>query len=178
MTTKTHITIDDIEGAIASEFYFTAADGIEGAKIAHGDYQAVRHNDQRADIAAGQLTFCVLILKNGTKIVGINYGAIDPARHSVEIGRTEARKHAIEQVWSLLGYELRTKLAAQPTSYQDRVRAEYDDLNTKLLKLVSFFGTDAYKALPHGEQNLLTSQYRAMCDYRESLSGRILAFVQ
>lgn len=178
MTTKTHITIDDIEGAIASEFYFTAADGIEGARIAHGDYQAVRHDDQRADIAAGQLTFCVLILKNGTKIVGINYGAIDPARHSVEIGRTEARKHAIEQVWPLLGYEMRTKLAAQPTSYQDRVRAEYDELNTKLSKLVAFFGTDTFEALPKEEKDCLTAQHAAMCDYSNCLSERIQTFGQ
>lgn len=105
------ITPDDVEANISSEFYFTAADGIEGARIAHGVYLAVRHDDQRADIATGQVTFCMLILRNGAKLVGINYGAIDPAQHSVERGRQDARADAIRQVWLLMGYELRSKLA-------------------------------------------------------------------
>lgn len=184
MTTKTHITIDDIEGAIASEHYFSAADGLAGK--AHGGFNHMSHHPVDGDDPVvmpldhplAQITFCVLILKNGTKIVGINYGAIDPARHSVEIGRTEARKHAIEQVWPLLGYELRTKLAAQPTSYQDRVRAEYDELNTKLSKLVAFFGTDTFEALPKEEKDCLTAQHAAMCDYSNCLSERIQAFGQ
>ena len=53
----------------------------------------------------------VLVLRNGTKIVGVNYEAIDPARHDPEMGRTKARKAAIEQVWPLMGYALRSRLA-------------------------------------------------------------------
>lgn len=58
------------------------------------------------------LTFCVLQLRNGTRIVGTNYGAIDPAQHSAEHGRADARAQAVEQIWPLLGYELRSYLHA------------------------------------------------------------------
>lgn len=59
----------------------------------------------------GLLTFCVLVLRNGTKIVGINYGPVSPENFSAKQGREEARANAIEQVWPLMGYELRSKLA-------------------------------------------------------------------
>lgn len=56
------------------------------------------------------LTFCVLVLKNGTKVVGINYGPVSPDNFDAVRGRTEARANAIEQIWPLMGYELRSKL--------------------------------------------------------------------
>lgn len=98
------ITPADVEANITSEFYFTAADGVEGAS-------GHRPSSVRAGTALSLLTFCVLVLRNGTKIVGINYGAISIENHSAEKGREEARKNAVEQIWPLLGYELRTKLA-------------------------------------------------------------------
>ncbi|WP_289242047.1 Gp49 family protein [Delftia sp.] len=45
-------------------------------------------------------------------MVGINYGAIDPAQHDAARGRSEARAQAVEKVWELLGFRLRDKLAA------------------------------------------------------------------
>lgn len=58
------------------------------------------------------ITLCTLHLRNGTKVVGINYGAIDPARQNWEIGAQEARKQAVEKVWELEGYLLRERLSA------------------------------------------------------------------
>lgn len=114
--TATHITPADIEASIASEAYFTAHDGATGAREAHaGQAQIIRHTEAAVEPALRLLTFCVLVLRNGTKVVGVNYGAIDPARHDPEMGRTEARKAAIEQIWPLMGYELRTKLATATT---------------------------------------------------------------
>lgn len=75
MTTKTYITMADIEGKIAAEFYFNAADGINGAAARHGGFDAphcIRHDDTYAETAASQITICVMILRNGTKVVGIN----------------------------------------------------------------------------------------------------------
>lgn len=105
------VTTEDIEANISSEYYFTAEHGIEGAmgrlefhaRQPCGTHKGTLH----------QVTFCVLVLRNGTKIVGINYGSVDPAEHSVEDGRKYAREHAIEQVWPLMGYELRSRLIAQ-----------------------------------------------------------------
>lgn len=97
MTGQRKITPEDVEAAIASEYYFTAAEGLAGL----------------GPKALEQVTFCVLVLRNGTKISGVNYGSIDPAQHSAEDGRKYARENAIKQIWPLLGYELRTKLLAQ-----------------------------------------------------------------
>lgn len=177
--TEAHrITLADVEANISSEFYFTAADGIEGARIAHGVYLAVRHDDQRADIATGQVTFCMLILRNGTKLVGINYGAIDPAQHSVERGRQDARADAIRQVWPLMGYELRSKLAASPapTTHQDRVRAERDELQRRLQALKAFCAGDVFDGLPIDERLDMHGQAEAMSTYLIQLERRIYRF--
>ena len=101
------ITPADIEANIVSEHYFTAEQGDQQAQEDAYDGQSV----QETVSPLGLLTFCVLVLRNGTKIVGINYGAISIENHSAEMGREEARKNAVEQIWPLLGYELRTKLA-------------------------------------------------------------------
>lgn len=123
--TAPRITPADIEANIASEHYFTASDGVDGADIGRLREQnpdapttlealVMERQRLRSDGVMFQLrllTFCVLVLRNGTKVVGVNYGAIDPARHDPEMGRTEARKAAIEQVFPLMGCELRSKLA-------------------------------------------------------------------
>lgn len=99
------VTPADIEAEIVSEHYFTAEDGVFGAL--HTTIDDVKSRPA----TLGLLTFCVLMLRNGTKVVGINYGAIDPAQHCAEMGRKEARAQAVEKVWELLGFRLRDELA-------------------------------------------------------------------
>ena len=101
------ITRADIEANIAREFYFTGTHGVLGES---------EMGTRPTGIASGldQLTFCVIVLRNGTKIVGINHGSIDPVQHDPSRGKVEARAHAIEQIWPLMGYELRTKMANAP----------------------------------------------------------------
>jgi hypothetical protein len=105
------VTPAEIEAEIASEHYFTAADGA---------YQAGRGSDYtEIEWAAikgplGLLTFCVLLLRNGCKVVGINHGPVDPANFDAEHGRRDAREDAIRQVWPLLGFRLRDRLSAAP----------------------------------------------------------------
>lgn len=126
---RTYVTPDDIEAEISAEFYFTGDDGVNGAAIAKGGSFAppdvIRRDDANAQGPMSLVTFCVLLLRNGTKVVGVNYGAIDPARHDPDMGRVEARKAAIEQVWPLLGYELRTKLA-RPVLTEGDAQADLD----------------------------------------------------
>ena len=100
--TAPRITPADVEANIVASFYFTALDGVEEST---GSWDA-----NGFSYALGLVTFCVLILKNGTKIVGINYGPVCPSNFDAEIGRKEARAHAIEQIWPLMGYELRSAL--------------------------------------------------------------------
>jgi len=173
------VTPDDLKASIVSEHFFTAADGdykaMENAAFVNGSLngEQIRSIPEPLHL----LTFCVLVLKNGFTVTGESACA-SPENFNAEIGRRIARENAVAKIWPLLGYELRTKLAAQPTSYQDRVRAEYDELNTKLSKLVAFFATDTFEALPKEEKDCLTAQHAAMCDYSNCLSERIQAFGQ
>jgi|GEM_PF-1842066 len=103
-STGPRVTPADVEAEIVSEHYLNAGDAVlftnDGFKLEKDQEQAL-----------SSITICVLILKNGTKLAGINYGAIDPKQHSAEIGRQEARAQAVERVWELLGFRLRDKLA-------------------------------------------------------------------
>lgn len=96
---------EDIEAEIASEHYFTAADGFFGAT---GAWPIDGEPKGPLDF----ITICVLITKNGTKLVGANEGPVSPENFDPELGRKYARQKAIDQLWPMLGYELRTKLAA------------------------------------------------------------------
>lgn len=107
---KTHLTPADIEEVIAEESYFTGAEGVLGMLAADG-VPATPYEQEKAVASLGSLTFCVLVLRNGAKVTGHNYGAIDPARHDPDMGRREARKMALEKVWELEGYALRDRLS-------------------------------------------------------------------
>ena len=101
--TAPRITLQDIEANITSEFYFTAADGVEGAS-------GHRPNSVRAGTALGLLTFCVLVLRNGFTVTGESACA-SPENFDAEIGRKIARQNAVNKTWPLMGYHLKQKLA-------------------------------------------------------------------
>lgn len=98
------ITPADIEANIASEHYFTAEQGAFAAF----------NPPSGADIvppALSLLTFCVLVLRNGFTITGESACA-SPENFNAELGRKIARQNAVAKIWPLMGYELRSKLAA------------------------------------------------------------------
>ena len=97
------VTPFEVEAQIRSEFIFTASDGVLG-ESEMGTRPAAWTN-------LDQVTICVLILRNGTKVVGVNEGPVSRENFSAEIGRQYARQKAVDQIWPMLGYELRTKLA-------------------------------------------------------------------
>jgi hypothetical protein len=100
--TAPRVTPEDIEANITSEFYFTAADGVEGAS-------GHRPNSVRAGTALGLLTFCVLVLKNGFTVTGESACA-SPENFDAELGRKIARQKAVEKCWPLMGYALKERL--------------------------------------------------------------------
>lgn len=102
--TAPRITPADIEANIASEHYFTADEGVFGENP-HDDY-----DEDTIPESLFLLTFCVLVLKNGFTVTGESACA-SPENFDPEIGRKIARQNAINKVWPLMGYELRTKLA-------------------------------------------------------------------
>lgn len=110
------ITPADIEANIASEHYFTAAEGAMQAGVTQGLIDAAIQGDgvihtQELPEALNLLTFCVLVLKNGHRIVGVNEGPVSAENFDPELGRKMAREKAIDQIWPLLGYELRSRLS-------------------------------------------------------------------
>ena len=125
--TAARVTPADIEANIASEHYFTAGEGVIGAFVAgefgahSGDTVAVRR-----DIASPEalkpslnlLTFCVLVLRNGFTVTGESACA-SPENFDAEIGRKVARQKALEDVWMVMGYELRSKLSQLNTQTND-----------------------------------------------------------
>jgi hypothetical protein len=95
------ITPADIDANIVEEHYFTARDGCEGACGGGGTYP----------VGLGLLTFCVLTLRNGFTVTGESACA-SPENFNADIGRKIARQNAVGKIWLLMGYELRSKLAA------------------------------------------------------------------
>lgn len=112
--TAPRVTPLDIQAAISSEHYFTAAQGdakaMEDSAFANGalDGAALRQVPKQL----GLLTFCVLVLDNGFTVTGESACA-SPENYNEEIGRKIARENACNKIWPLLGFRLRDLLAAK-----------------------------------------------------------------
>lgn len=106
--TAPKITPAEIEASIASEHYFTA---LEGAVEASRRDPIARVLPVKAMDHLSLLTFCVLVLRNGFTVTGES-ACVSPENFDAEIGRRVARENAINKIWPLLGYELKSKLAA------------------------------------------------------------------
>ncbi|WP_059413438.1 Gp49 family protein [Cupriavidus basilensis] len=109
--TASRVTPGDIEANIASEHYFTGAEGRFGA-IVNETYvgtELPRVDDGDLE-PLDLLTFCVLVLRNGFTVTGESACA-SPENFDAEIGRKIARQNAVQKIWPLMGYELRSQLA-------------------------------------------------------------------
>ena len=114
--TAPRVTPADIEANIAECHYFTAWQGAQrafwdGAPENCNDVALAQYalDEPNRGSPLGLLTFCVLVLKNGFTVTGESACA-SPENFDAQIGRTIARKNAIEKIWPLMGYELRSKL--------------------------------------------------------------------
>lgn len=103
--TAPRITPADIEANIASEHYFIASDAMQHENTVH-----VCKDGGWLLGGTQLLTFCVIQLRNGFTVTGESACA-SPENFDAEVGRKIARANAINKVWPLMGYELRTKLA-------------------------------------------------------------------
>lgn len=157
---------EDIEGYIATETFFTAGEAAQALDLPLGE-------------EARLLTLCVIVLKNGFTVTGESACA-DPKKFNAEIGRTIARANALNKVWPLMGYVLRSQLAGvsgllEPEGHKDRVRVEANDLALKLKKLGAFIETDM-GGIPPVDHQSLRDQYKAMSEYLDILKARITRF--
>lgn len=95
------VTMDAIEAAISS-VHFT-----NGSKL-YQPHAADPLSDQADKFKP--LTVCVLLMKNGFTVVGTSACA-DPQNYNQEIGEKLAYSDCIRQIWPLMGFELRSRLA-------------------------------------------------------------------
>ena len=112
------VTPAQIESVIASEHYFTAADGVAGeaTNAPHIDSpDALAEAISRASDCPqvlGLLTICVLVLRNGFTVIGESACA-SPENFDAAIGRKVARGNALQKIWPVEGYLLRQRLNQQ-----------------------------------------------------------------
>ena len=96
--TAPRITPADIQANIASEISFTVGNAARALNCPVSD-------------ATDLLTICVLTLKNGFTVTGESACA-SPENFDAEIGYKIARENAVNKIWPLMGYELKSKLTA------------------------------------------------------------------
>lgn len=102
--TAPRVTPADIEANIASEYYFTGGHGIDGEMRSRDDAPSCCY-EKSLDL----LTFCVLVLRNGFTVTGESACA-SPENFDAEIGRKIARANAVQKIWPLMGYALKSSL--------------------------------------------------------------------
>ena len=110
--TAPRITPPMIEANIASEYYFTADQGARHAFLdaVAGNSEYSPDNFPPVDPELCLLTFCVLVLRNGFTVTGESACA-SPENFDAELGRKIARQNAVQKVWPLMGYALRSELS-------------------------------------------------------------------
>ena len=104
--TAARVTPADIEANIASEHYAVAAD-----MFGVGEHHA-HPGGEVYPAALQQLTFCVLVLRNGFTVTGESACA-SPENFDAELGRKIARQAAVNKMWPLMGYALKEQLSKQ-----------------------------------------------------------------
>ena len=122
--TAPRVTPADLEANIDREYFFTAANGVDGFEIAtlrasevHASIKLEPMADD-PDLMSTKLgplmllTFCVLVLRNGFTVTGESACA-SPENFDADIGRKIARANAVQKIWPLMGYALRNKLAGE-----------------------------------------------------------------
>ena len=107
--TAPRITPADIEANIASESYFTAADGVTGSSIGKPGASLLPEYVTYEGSPLSLLTFCVLVLKNGFTVTGES-ACVSRENFDSEIGHKIARANAVNKIWPLMGYALKEKL--------------------------------------------------------------------
>lgn len=173
--TAPRITPADIEANIACEHYFTASQAIS--------LTAGITPPAPLDL----LTFCVLVLRNGFTVTGESACA-SPENFDAEIGRKVARANAVQKIWPLLGYQLRSMLARKEEAtavrsqysglapHQQRVVDEKAELDAKRDRLRVFIAAPDFEAVPADERSRLVRQDMLMSDLSEVLAKRIESF--
>ena len=92
------------------------AKGLTAPRVTPADIEAnIEHTEIVKHISpSGQvLRWAVLTTRSGFAVTGRPSAAVSSANDNAEIGEKAAIENARQELWPLMGYELRSKLAAQ-----------------------------------------------------------------
>lgn len=155
------------------------AKGLNAPRVTYDELQAnivdietLKHVSKSGQV----LRWAILTTRNGFAVVGRPSVAASSENDDAEIGESVALSNAINDLWPLMGYALKERLAARPADFRDRVRLEKADLDAKRDALAGFLSTPTGQGLPSAEQHRLRDQLDAMRDYSAILAERITAF--
>jgi hypothetical protein len=101
VATHPRVTLADIEGAIEASYHFNAHDAVAFTKP----------SEQPLRDELKLLSVCMLVMRNGFTVIGTSAPA-SAENFNAELGRKLAYENAIRQLWPLMGFALRDKLAA------------------------------------------------------------------
>lgn len=115
-TSAPKVTKADIEAQIASVHFLNAFDAVNAAVRQANAFRKVDEpNKEYAPWELQVLTICLMVLKNGFTIVGTS-ACVSPENYDRALGEKIAREKAIDQIWPLMGYELRGTRARKAES--------------------------------------------------------------
>lgn len=106
------VTLVDIENSIADRFFITG-ETLADASLAVNGVMDLLSREQHIDRfpTLKVLTVCVLVMRNGFTVIGKSAPA-SPENFNAEFGRKLAYEDCIRQLWPLMGFALRERLAA------------------------------------------------------------------
>jgi hypothetical protein len=96
VATAPRVSLADIEASIGGVFHMT------------GD-KAIGDAPQMPSLAL--LSICIIVMRNGFTIIGKSAPA-SAANFNADLGRRLAYEDAVRQIWPLMGFALRERLAA------------------------------------------------------------------
>ena len=172
-----HVTSPDTsDSAIEREIQ---AKGLTAPRVTKAEFDAnikdveiVKHVSRGGQV----LRWAVLTTASGFAVVGRPSVAVSPENDDAEIGVSVATANAKEELWPLMGYALKERLAATPADFRDRVRAEAAALAENVEKLGAFLAGSSFKTIPDEEQLALADQHHYMQSYLRVLTDRISRF--
>jgi len=92
------VALADIEAAIAAQYDFPADKAVAAMGSPVADPLKL-------------LSICILVMRNGFTVIGKSAPA-SPENFNAELGQKLAYEDAVRQLWPLMGFALRDKLAA------------------------------------------------------------------
>lgn len=108
--TAPRVSLADIEANISTLAYFTAGDAVTYLFLPEIDKLVLEEDDRDNLQSLDVLTICLLVTRNGFTLIGKSAPA-SPDNFDAELGRKLAYEDAVRQLWPLMGYALRERLA-------------------------------------------------------------------